>query len=447
MDRKVLVIGIICLLFGTTLVPVVTTYNTHTDSMPKTNHFIQISGDDSTLYVGGTGPNNYTRIQDAINNASRGDKIVVYYGTYNESIVLDKQLSLIGVEENGRKPLIEGGGRNFVVCVTANGCCFRGFKVLNYGNFSTGIIMFSNFNLIDNNSIQCYDVGGERYLVGISASYSSYNIISGNVVSGATRVGIWLYLSSHDNLISQNSISQNNIGIKVESFCDNTTIIRNEILENKWGGVLGGGYNGSKNLTIAHNNIWENGDDGIYLHECENASIFNNSVHSHYYYDFGIFLYNCRNTSVYRNEIYSNDGGLYMGYYIGRGYNNVIKRNHIHSNTAGVTVEVYAGEFFGENGGFKNTYSENSIVENNLISNERHAYFRGFFYPDEKNPLYVCPLYVYTNLWRSNYWSNWKVSSPKPIVGSLNFLFENGAQINIPWLMLDKHPVTEPYER
>ncbi len=36
------------------------------------------------LYVGGTGPNNYTRIQDAIDNASDGDTIFVYSGIYYE---------------------------------------------------------------------------------------------------------------------------------------------------------------------------------------------------------------------------------------------------------------------------------------------------------------------------------------------------------------------------
>ena len=39
-----------------------------------------------TLYVGGSGPGNYTKIQDAINNAIDGDTIYVYSGTYNGNI-------------------------------------------------------------------------------------------------------------------------------------------------------------------------------------------------------------------------------------------------------------------------------------------------------------------------------------------------------------------------
>ncbi len=37
-----------------------------------------------TLYVGGSGPGNYTKIQDAIDNASDGDTVFVYNGTYHE---------------------------------------------------------------------------------------------------------------------------------------------------------------------------------------------------------------------------------------------------------------------------------------------------------------------------------------------------------------------------
>jgi len=37
-----------------------------------------------TLYVGGSGPGNYTKIQDAIDDASYGDTVFVYNGTYSD---------------------------------------------------------------------------------------------------------------------------------------------------------------------------------------------------------------------------------------------------------------------------------------------------------------------------------------------------------------------------
>ena len=42
-----------------------------------------------TLYVGGTGAGNYTKIQDAIDNASAGDTIRVFNGVYNENIFIN----------------------------------------------------------------------------------------------------------------------------------------------------------------------------------------------------------------------------------------------------------------------------------------------------------------------------------------------------------------------
>ena len=50
----------------------------------------------NTLYVGGSGPGNYSTIQSAIDAANPGDTIFVYSGTYNEYLYLEKTINLIG---------------------------------------------------------------------------------------------------------------------------------------------------------------------------------------------------------------------------------------------------------------------------------------------------------------------------------------------------------------
>ena len=51
---------------------------------------IHVANTNNVLYVGGNGPNNYTKIQDAINDAKDGYIIYVYPGYYNENIVINK---------------------------------------------------------------------------------------------------------------------------------------------------------------------------------------------------------------------------------------------------------------------------------------------------------------------------------------------------------------------
>ncbi|HDN50977.1 MAG TPA: hypothetical protein ENG06_04290, partial [Thermoplasmatales archaeon] len=43
----------------------------------------------NTWYVGGSGPNNYTKIQDAIDNASDGDTVFVFNGIYYENVLIN----------------------------------------------------------------------------------------------------------------------------------------------------------------------------------------------------------------------------------------------------------------------------------------------------------------------------------------------------------------------
>ena len=46
------------------------------------------------LYVGGTGNGNYSSIQETINASNSGDTIYVYSGIYNETLEINKSISL-----------------------------------------------------------------------------------------------------------------------------------------------------------------------------------------------------------------------------------------------------------------------------------------------------------------------------------------------------------------
>ena len=59
-----------------------------------------IEGESKIIYVDYRGKADYTKIQDAIDNASRGDTVFVRNGTYYESILINKPINLIGASKN-----------------------------------------------------------------------------------------------------------------------------------------------------------------------------------------------------------------------------------------------------------------------------------------------------------------------------------------------------------
>ena len=156
------------------------------------------------LYVGGSGPNNYTSIQDAINNASDGDTVFVYDDSspYYENVVVDKSINLIGEDRNNT--IIDGGGSVSVVYIFADWVNISGFTIRNSG--INGISVHSNNIIINDNTINSNNYDG------IDLYCSSNNTITGNNINSNNDYGIELDYSSN-NTISGNTISKNGIGI------------------------------------------------------------------------------------------------------------------------------------------------------------------------------------------------------------------------------------------
>ncbi|KAA0006766.1 MAG: hypothetical protein FE045_02135, partial [Thermoplasmata archaeon] len=86
-----------------------------------TYHFTTIG-----LVVNQNTSEEYHAIQDAINNASNGNIIVVHDGIYRENVVVNKSVVIM----NGSKPVIDGkGGTAFNI--TANNVSIIGFDITN----------------------------------------------------------------------------------------------------------------------------------------------------------------------------------------------------------------------------------------------------------------------------------------------------------------------------
>lgn len=164
------------------------------------------------LYVGGSGLHNYSKIQDAVDNASAGDIIFVYNKSspYYENIVIKKNdLELIG--ENKYSTIIDGNNISSVIEIIGDRVTIRGFTIqhsgsIEYPEYNAGLHLLypsDHNNITDNIVINNFN--------GICLQGSKNNTISKNIVSNNVK-GLIIFADSVFNLISKNNVEDNDYG-------------------------------------------------------------------------------------------------------------------------------------------------------------------------------------------------------------------------------------------
>ncbi len=294
----------------------------------------------ATLYVGQGQP--YTTIGAAITAANPWDNIIVYSGTYNENIEIDKALTLIG--NASTNTIINGGGSGDVVKIEADWVNITGFTITgsgpNYPNSGINLNDVQNCSIINNNCSNNRD--------GIFMSISSNNMIENNICNSNNLCGMYITESNY-NTISNNTCNSNNgDGISVVGI-SNTAV--NNTCNSNWGDGIG--CAGESNLLI-NNTCNSNHDDGIILSGDSNKFI-NNICNSNY--DDGLYLYGISNI-VRNNKFNSNwDDGIYLD----RTNSNLMANNTCNSNM--------------DNGIYLISSNSNTIWNNTCKSNKNDGIF------------------------------------------------------------------------
>jgi len=162
-------------------------------------------------------PGDYPTIQQAIDAAQPGDEILVARGTYNENLVIDKPLRLLG--DGGWWPLATINGRGNLYCLniaspgvvvmelrfsnaTVGINCANGDSILSneFTENSQGLLVDGSSNVIKRNSMTYNDVGI------MLAGGSSGNTINKNTIE-MCRTGVVIEPYSVDNAITENTMS------------------------------------------------------------------------------------------------------------------------------------------------------------------------------------------------------------------------------------------------
>ena len=357
--KKAFVIGIILLFIGAS---VASGSNTNSTNNPQPMNR-------GWLYVGGSGPGNYTRIQDAINASSNGDMVFVFNGTYFGHININKSINLIGEDKN--TTFIIGFFAD-TLSIISDWVNMSGFTIQYEGRRGEGVKIDSCYNNFFNNII---DMPKDRIRIS-----GDSNIISGNTIKCGS-IGGSIFLSGDSNTILGNTITDNDYGIYLTDTCDN--IISNNSFFNS-------------GLFISDNTVWNNivtnntvnGKPLVYMHDESDLVLDVNAGQ--------IILVNCTNITIQNQELFNTtvgiqiwgsntcviSGNTIIGNHYGiclHGWSNTINDNIITNNFYGLFLSgdnntISANTITNNNGnGIYLSYSDHNNFINNIITNNYYG--------------------------------------------------------------------------
>jgi len=223
-------------------------------------------------------PDDFRTIQGAIDNADLGDTIYVKAGIYEENILVNKSVSLIG--ESRENTVVNGNNQGSVMTLLADNISIAGFTLENSGpRWAEG---------------------------GIEMENVSYCNISDNYVT-TNQFGVWAE-SSTDNIISKNSFSNDGYGI--------------------------GLYSSSDSNSISENNVTGSGHAGILLAACDNTNVSENNLTSN---EFSVELITSSNNTILGNDVTNSSNGIAI---FDSSNQNEIAENNIENNGWGLEMRM-----------------------------------------------------------------------------------------------------------
>ncbi len=349
----------------------------------------------ATLTVDDSGGANYSRIQDAINNASAGDTILVYSGTYYENVNVTKQLTMSGIG----MPVVDAKGKGSAITLAVDGITLEGFAATGSGSDpEVGIRVNSNNNTLignnasnnnngiylvssSNNTLSSNIMKGNKYNFGLEGSYYSdfdnqidaTNLVDGKPVyyiKGATdmvydsdtNAGTFYCVNCVNVTLRNLDLKNNSHGI----FFWNTTRskIKNMNSSNNRGGIALGS---SSNNTLSWNNASNNGQ-GIVLWSSSNNNMLSGNTASNN--DAGISLWSSSNNTLSWNNASNNDNGILLLF----SSNNTLNWNNASNNGQG--IQLYN--------------SGKSVLINNIMKGNKYNFGLGrisLYYSDLDNQI------------------------------------------------------------
>ncbi|WP_321431013.1 PGF-pre-PGF domain-containing protein [uncultured Methanolobus sp.] len=325
-----------------------------------------------TMRVGSGSDNDYSSIQEAINDADDGDTIIVTDGIYNENVVVNKSVTLRSENGSTTTNINASDSSDHVFNVTVDNVTIDGFNVTGVTSSEVaGIYLgYSNNSIVTNNVVN----NNSR---GIVLDHSENNTLSSNIANNNSYYGIYLSSSSH-NALDDNDIYNNYYGIRLSSSSDHNTLTDNTAMNNTRYGMY---FGSSDNNTLTSNDANYNGRYGIYLSSSNNNTLTDN-VASYNTYTYIEPASMSINPIVNPEEI---SGGPATGIFIGYSAYNILNGNTANynegsngvlmaSNSNAVSPNSELGSAY--SCGFSLYNSENiTLTGNTAIGNDDYEFY------------------------------------------------------------------------
>jgi len=357
----------------------------------------------------------FSSIQDAIDDAGTldGHTIHVGSGIYEESIYIDKSISLIGEDKDNT--IINGTTMSHAVWIFSDYVNFSGFTVKNLsGSFShsriyvtgsnssienctiiskgtRGIYVENSYNNFINNSYINILSTGE----GIHNYYSDNTTISNCYIESMSSynngIEVW---ESNNNTFNNNTFNNSELRL---GFSENNTVTNNTFLNNASFNNYRSNFNNFSNNNFESNSAYElyTKDGCASIGDSKNITIVDNFVNekplvyledkSYYSITLAgqVLLINCNNITVENQNLSNTIKGIWLDNTI----DSKFKNNTIKNNRFGIESRRSHNNTFENNtikskeDGFLIRQSDNNSIKNNSINADYNGiYFQSICY-------------------------------------------------------------------